>query len=164
METNERGYRVRVQYPVLIEYRYLAWDEEGWLTTCRSGGKIFETRDAADKAIPAFLAMADVSEIHAITKILCEIEPIPEFDPDWVTKPGSHIREHMESKGLTLQEFAGLMEMTPEDAHKLLESVTEIDEAHAKKLEVVLGASDDYWLNLEEVYRKGLKMGLTVTQ
>ncbi len=157
---SERGFRVRVQYPLLAEYRYLTIDESGWHTTSRFEARVFSTLVATKIAIDAFLKSPDFSGIPGI---LCEAEPVPEFDPDWVTKPGSHIKEHIDEGHVKLEDFLTTTGFTEAFLNELYEGTGVITEDVAEKLSEALQAPKEYWLRLEGIYRDGLKKGLKVS-
>jgi plasmid maintenance system antidote protein VapI len=156
----DRGFRIRVQYPVLDVYRYLTIDESGWKTTSRFEARIFTTKIACDIAIKAFRETPDFASIPDIT---CEVEPVPEFDPDWVTKPGSHVKEYIDEGHITLEAFLAKTGFTEAFLTELYEGRAVLTEHVAEKLEAALRAQKSYWLRLEELYREGLRKGLRVS-
>jgi len=156
---SDRGIRVRAIYPVLSEYRYLQLDDQGWYTTGRAKCKIFATADEANEAIRLFKMQID----RDIPGIVCELEPVPSFDPDWVTKPGSHVHEYIEDGIIGLDTFLSKTGFTPAFLEQLYDGEAVITEAVAEKLASVLGADKGFWLRLEANYREGLRKGLRVS-
>lgn len=158
-ESDNRGLRVRVTYPALSEYRYMQLDAEGWHTTDRAKARIFDTPEEASEAIRVFKEKIDL-EIPGIT---CEPEPIGSFDPDWVTKPGSHVHEYIEDGIIGLDAFLSKTGFTPAFLEQLYDGDAVITEEVAEKLAQVLGADKGFWLRLEANYREGVRKGLRVS-
>ena len=70
------------------------------------------------------------------------------------TPPGATIKEQLEDKGISQNEFATKMEMSEESLNRLLDGRARLTSEIATKLENILGVPAKFWLNLEAVYRK----------
>lgn len=71
--------------------------------------------------------------------------------------PGETIRENMNTMGLTIEEFAYELRISPHHLRKVLIAKAPIDEVLAIELERVVGPSKQFWLNLEKNYRDRVK-------
>lgn len=156
-ENENRGFRVRVVVPALQIYRYLNHDPlEGWYLTSRKEGRRFLDQQSAEDAIRAF------ERGNILDGFSTMLEPILSFDPDWVTRPGSHIEEQLSHKNFTWEYFKEKTGLNHRDVKKLLDGQMPISEELASKLEDLLGPSRQYWLNLDAHYQDGLRKGLMV--
>lgn len=72
--------------------------------------------------------------------------------------PGATIKEQLEERSISQNEFVKRMEMSKIDVNKLINGEIPLTKDIALKLEMVLGIPYKFWLNLEEIYRKKLKM------
>ena len=70
--------------------------------------------------------------------------------------PGYTIKEQLEDRGLTQKEFALRMEMSEKHISKLVNGEVLLTTDMAIRLEMVLGLSAQFWLNLENIYREKL--------
>lgn len=141
-----RGFRVRVAYSIIMEYRYAVYpNAKDWRVSERPKGTIFVINE--DRDVKAVGGRA-------------EIEPIKSFDPDWCIHPGAHIKEYMAVAKLSDGDAAQKIGCSVEDLKALLEGDRLIEADTAKRLES-LGGTAQYWLTLEENFREGLKMGRT---
>jgi len=77
-----------------------------------------------------------------------------EYNPDEVSSPGETIKELLENRGWTEEDFVKCMGLPQEDILKLLQGEYEITPGVAVRLSQVLGPSTVFWLNLEANYRK----------
>jgi HTH-type transcriptional regulator/antitoxin HigA len=75
------------------------------------------------------------------------------FNPDWVSPPGDTIADILEERSYSQLEFAQRMGYTPKHANELLRSRAPISPETARKLELVLGATADFWIARETQYR-----------
>lgn len=71
---------------------------------------------------------------------------------------GAIIKEQLDERSISQKEFIVRMEMSKVDANKLINGEILLTKDIALKLEAVLETSYRFWLNLEEIYRKKLKM------
>ena len=71
---------------------------------------------------------------------------------------GAIIKEQLDERSISQKEFIVRMEMSKVDANKLINGEILLTKDIALKLELVLGIPYRFWLNLEEIYRKKLKM------
>jgi HTH-type transcriptional regulator/antitoxin HigA len=85
-----------------------------------------------------------------------------EFNPDWASPPGDTIADILEECCYSQQEFAQRMGYTPKHAHELLRSRAPISPETARKLELVLGATADFWLARDNQYRGNLLHSATI--
>ena len=76
-----------------------------------------------------------------------------DFNPDWVSPPGDTIADILEERCYSQLEFAQRMGYTPKHANDLLRSRAPISLETARKLELVLGATADFWIARETQYR-----------
>ncbi len=101
------------------------------------------------------------------------------FNPNWVSKPGSTLKDLMLLKNLTITDLAMLLQKEvfekaeEEDlsekefefiqfkcdryVYDLLDAKIEIDDKLADKLSKIFKTSKEYWIKREEDYREGLK-------
>lgn len=84
------------------------------------------------------------------------------FNPNWVSKPGNTISEILSEKNLSIYEFAIKMNLTENNAKKLINSDLKITKNIAFKLSEVLGASSDFWIRREKHFRDGIKQNKTI--
>lgn len=89
-----------------------------------------------------------------------------EFDPDWCMRPGVHLRELMDHAGLKgdmgTRMVAKLSGLDPSVIEGILSGERRITKAIAACLATgtqPLAISAQFWLNLERMYREGLKAG-----
>src|SRR6266581_1053346 len=76
------------------------------------------------------------------------------FNPDWVSPPGDTIADILEERSYSQLEFAQRMGFTPKHANELLRSRAPISPETARKLELVLGATAEFWIARETQYRE----------
>jgi plasmid maintenance system antidote protein VapI len=165
METSaneDRGFRVRVEYPILREYRYAVYpNAQAWRVADRPVATIFKTEDEATEAMQTINEDSDIKAVRG----LATIEPIQSFDPDWCMPPGVHIQEQMKLRGLSAADLQQQLGLTPERFQVLLDGGDEyISSELAAKLEAATTAPAQYWYNLENNYREGIRKGLKVTR
>ena len=72
--------------------------------------------------------------------------------------PGATIKEQLDERKISQKEFIVRMEMSEIDINKLINGEIPLTKDIALKLEAVLRMPYQFWLNLEEIYRKKLKM------
>lgn len=70
--------------------------------------------------------------------------------------PGETIKEQLKDKGISLNEFAIMMDMPKEYAKKLIDGEVELTLVIADRLEMILGVPASFWDNLERIYREKL--------
>lgn len=73
--------------------------------------------------------------------------------PDWVSPPGHTIISLLEEHELTVEDLASQLGQTNRTTQKLLDGQHAIDAGLAKRLAVVLGASEKFWMAREHDYR-----------
>lgn len=76
-----------------------------------------------------------------------------EFQPKWACPPGATIAEVLHTRGISVEEFASLIEEGMEYADNLLDGRATITLRVAKRLEQVLGASTQFWMARDAQYR-----------
>lgn len=76
-----------------------------------------------------------------------------EFRPTITIPPGATIRENMGLLGIDQKELATRLDMTEEHLSNILNSNAPITYETALKLEVVIGPSAEFWMNLETNYQ-----------
>lgn len=72
--------------------------------------------------------------------------------------PGAIIKEQLDERSISKKEFIVRMEISKMNANKLINGEILLTKDIALKLELVLGIPYKFWLNLEKIYRKKLKM------
>src|ERR1017187_4874241 len=75
------------------------------------------------------------------------------FNPDWVSPPGATITDILDAQSYSVAEFAKRMAFTPRQADDLLAGRLAISPEIARKLELVLGATTEFWMIRESQYR-----------
>ena len=76
------------------------------------------------------------------------------FRPDWASPPGDTIKEILEVRGMSVQEFAGQLGRSIEWTNDLLQGKEMITIATARRLEDLFGASMEFWMNRDYDYQK----------
>ena len=77
------------------------------------------------------------------------------FNPDWVSAPGETIADVLRLRQLSITEFAAAVELTLKDVIALLEGRMTMTIALARQLSKVLGASVQFWMSRDYLYRQG---------
>lgn len=158
-DSSVRGYRVRVEYPGILQYRYGAFSaEEGWFTTAREVAHVFDTWEKAQVVVIHLKAELAKTAAQAIVLI----EERPSFDPDWCTPPAGTIRELMEHHQLPEPQAAERLGLSLQDMTGLLSGDLPINEPLSHRLFETFGGSPSYWQALDANYREGIRMGRTV--
>lgn len=75
------------------------------------------------------------------------------FDPDWTSPPGDTISDILAERSYSHLEFAQRMGYTTKQANDLVTSRVPISAETARRLELVLGASADFWIARETQHR-----------
>jgi len=76
------------------------------------------------------------------------------FNPNWRTPPGGTIKDILDERNISLDEFSYMMNII--DIDKLISGEMFITPKIAKQLSEALGSSVEFWLKREENYRKPL--------
>ena len=76
------------------------------------------------------------------------------FQPNWISAPGDTIRDLLQERNISEARFSGLLGLTPEVTHALLQGRSTITIGIARQLESVLGASVSYWMSRDFQYRQ----------
>lgn len=76
------------------------------------------------------------------------------FTPRWLSPPGSTIKELIERKGITLEQFAREIEISKDNARYLLRGDLAIDATLSTALARTLGSTPAFWTRREELYRQ----------
>lgn len=76
------------------------------------------------------------------------------FHPNWASSPGDTILDVLEERGLTPTELALRLEEKLENVHALLQGRAPITIALAKRLQAALGASAEFWMARDYLYRE----------
>lgn len=77
-----------------------------------------------------------------------------EFQPDWISVPGDTIIDLLEERNLSPTEFALRMQLTIEETNELLHGGARITTETARRLEIVLGGSIEFWMARELNYQQ----------
>lgn len=80
-----------------------------------------------------------------------------EFRPEWVSPPGTTLREIMELKGLTSESLVEATGIPLRELEEILRGIIPITEVHAAAFEKVSGAPASFWLRREQHYTEDLK-------
>ena len=78
------------------------------------------------------------------------------FRPEWASAPGETIADLLADQRLSVDDFARLMEYTPEEVRDLLEGRTSISVRIARRLAQTLGASVEFWMSRDYQYREDI--------
>jgi HTH-type transcriptional regulator / antitoxin HigA len=76
------------------------------------------------------------------------------FCPDWVSAPGETIGDILREQRVSIDDFAGLIGHTRDQALELLVGRSAITIGLARRLEHVLGGSVEFWMSRDFQYRK----------
>jgi HTH-type transcriptional regulator / antitoxin HigA len=87
-----------------------------------------------------------------------------DFNPDWVSPPGETIADVLQERSYSQSEFALRMGYTPQHVNELLKSRVPISPETARKLELVLGSTADFWKTREKHYRGTVSDALSDTE
>lgn len=71
--------------------------------------------------------------------------------------PGATLEDEMNCAGVTEEELAEKLQMSPLKVRSLINGDLRLDHSIAKKLEEVLGVPASLWINLEKNFRKKLE-------
>lgn len=82
-----------------------------------------------------------------------------DFDPDWCMRPGVHIEEFMEYRGIGVRPLARECGMTPDLLRAVISGEREIDKTIAVGLEIGTRIPAPMWERLEGAYRAALAAG-----
>lgn len=86
------------------------------------------------------------------------------FNPDWAVAPSATVSDLMRERGWTVEQMAAAVtEENRPAAARLIREVLDrrpLLLEHAMVLYATTGASVDFWLNREKIYRDGLAAGL----
>ena len=72
-----------------------------------------------------------------------------EFNPDWATHPGDHLKEYLEIRGMSLSDLSRATGLTKAYLSDLLKRRRSIGVKTALRLEQVFGLGADIWLNIQ---------------
>ena len=78
------------------------------------------------------------------------------FQPDWAYPPGKTISELLDYRGWTQSEFAENLDESLSKVANLISGQEEITSSLARKLSLVFGSSENFWISREEQYRNSL--------
>jgi hypothetical protein len=90
------------------------------------------------------------------------LEAVKSFDPDWCCAPANTIGELISYHRLSQDDAAQKLGLSPDNLRLLLRGELEIGPELEQKLHEALGGSSQFWRSLEDNYREGIRMGLTV--
>lgn len=82
-----------------------------------------------------------------------------EFNPDWVSPPGSTVLDIIEEQKISKKDFRRVMGMTHKQMNKLLKGYMPITPEIAVKLAGMFDTPISFWMNREKRYRELLKRG-----
>ena len=78
------------------------------------------------------------------------------FQPGWASAPGETIADLLAGRDLSIEDFANLIDETPEAVTSLLEGRATISIGIARRLEQVLGSSVEFWMSRDYQYREDI--------
>ena len=78
------------------------------------------------------------------------------FRPNWVSAPGETIKDFLNEKNISINDFSSSLDESARFVNLLLSGAIEIDENFAKKLETVIGINKDFLISREKLYREDL--------
>ncbi|MDO8769440.1 MAG: ImmA/IrrE family metallo-endopeptidase [Burkholderiaceae bacterium] len=76
-----------------------------------------------------------------------------EFSPNWISSPGATLVDILNQRKLKVADFAVRINRSSSDVAQLLAGVTRLTPDWAENLVDAVGASKDFWLRREELYR-----------
>ena len=79
-----------------------------------------------------------------------------EYNPDKVTSPGDTIKEILEEKNITVQEFSLSMGLTIPRILGIIKNIESISENIANRLQTTLDIPAAFWITKEKLYRNSL--------
>jgi len=77
----------------------------------------------------------------------------PSFAPRWASPPGDTIKDALRERGISLRDFAAMMDLSPGLTTALLEGSEAISLTLARKLAGIIGASVEFWMTRDAQYR-----------
>lgn len=80
------------------------------------------------------------------------------FAPRWASPPGKTIRLALDSRGLSVAEFAAAVDLSPQAAESLLSGDAPITMGVARRLESTVGGSVAFWLQRDGQYQDSLAL------
>lgn len=80
-----------------------------------------------------------------------------EFKPNWVSTPGSTLRDVMARKRCTQKSLSAATGISRRELREILRGLFPIKRKHALAFERVLGAPASFWLRREQQYTSDLK-------
>ena len=69
------------------------------------------------------------------------------------TPPGATLKEHLNTRGMSQEEFAVRMDMSEEHIGKLINGDIKLTPEMSSRLEMAFGIPASFWNNLEAIYR-----------
>ncbi len=75
-----------------------------------------------------------------------------EYNNSIAFHPGYYIKELIDESGLTNEDFARLLDITPDNLTLLIMGEQKLSADIAMKLSEIIGTSINYWLNLQSTY------------
>jgi HTH-type transcriptional regulator / antitoxin HigA len=79
------------------------------------------------------------------------------FEPDWASPPGATIGDLLEERRCSIRDFASQMQKSAQEITRLLNGIEQLTPDWAQRLAKTLGATPDFWLRREELYRVEFK-------
>ena len=82
----------------------------------------------------------------------------PTFLPDWVSPTGATVRDILEERGMSCQDFSDLIGLSLDEISSFLTGHLPVDSGLADKLVAVLGSTVEFWIERENQYRRDLQI------
>ena len=80
-----------------------------------------------------------------------------EFKPDWASPPGETIAEFIEERNWKQKELAARLDISDKHLNQLIKGKVALTPDMARRLALVLGPTEDFWIKMEAIYREQLR-------
>ena len=80
-----------------------------------------------------------------------------EFEPDWASPPGETIAEFIKDKNWKQKELAARLDISDKHLNQLIKGKVSLTPDMARRLALVLGPTEDFWIKIESFYREQLR-------
>lgn len=81
---------------------------------------------------------------------------VNEFNPDYCVSPGDILKEELDAKDMSIDEFSDKTGISTEKIMGILSGTDNLTYEHAFMFAKFLGTSKEIWMNLEHTYREFL--------
>ncbi len=80
-----------------------------------------------------------------------------EIEPDWTLPPGDTIAEFIEEKNWKQKELAARLDTSDKHLNQLIKGKVALTPDMARRLALVIGPTEDFWIKMEALYRAQLR-------